>query len=151
MYCSHCGSLGGNDLNYCKNCGMRNDRNPLIVGNSSSRPLMFSATAIGMVGLIGFFPVLKELLHSGVDPTVMVILLIAYLATVFLMFSVLVGHVWKNSGDIRIKGGLQAEQDTTQQYLRPITTAQLEEPRDFPGSVTEHTTRTLDEVPIRQR
>src|SRR3954453_22318309 len=105
MYCSHCGSLGGNDLNYCKNCGVRNDRNPLVVGNSSSRPLMIGASAIGMVGLIGFVAVLRELLHHGVDPTVMVILLVAYLATVFLMFSVLVGHVWKNSGDIRIKGG----------------------------------------------
>ena len=151
MYCSHCGSLGGNDLNYCKNCGVRNDRNPLVIGNSASRPFALGASAIGMVGLVGFFPVLRELLHSGVEPAVMVVLLVAYLATVFLMFSVLVGHIWKNSGDIRVKGGRQPEQDTAQQYLRPATTAQLKEPRDSPGSVTEHTTRTLDEIPVRQR
>jgi len=150
MYCSHCGSLSGGDLNYCKNCGARNDRNPLVVGNSASRPFMFGATAIGMLGLIGFFPILRELLHSPVDPAVMVILLVAYLATVFLMFSVLVGHVWKNSGDIRIKGS-QGQPERDKQYLRPATTAQLEEPHEMPASVTEHTTRTLDEVPLRQR
>jgi hypothetical protein len=111
---------------------------------------MFGATAIGMLGLIGFFPILRELLHSPVDPTVMVVLLVAYLATVFLMFSVLVGHVWKNSGDIRIKGS-QPQPERDKQYLRPVTTAQLEEPHEMPASVTEHTTRTLDEVSLRQR
>jgi len=150
MYCSHCGSLSGGDLNYCKNCGARNDRNPLVIGNAASRPFMFGATAIGMLGLVGFFPILRELLHSPVDPAVMVVLLVAYLATVFLMFSVLVGHVWKNSGDIRIKNS-QRQPDPEKQYLRPVTTAQLEERHEMPASVTEHTTRTLDEVPVRQR
>jgi len=149
MYCSHCGSLSAGNLNYCNNCGARNERNPLVIGNSASRPFAFGAAVIGMVGLVGFFPVLRELLHSGVDPLVMIVLLIAYLATVLLMFAVLVGHVWKNSGDIRVKAP-QSDQDGQDRYLRPITTAQLEEPHDAPASVTEHTTRTLDEVPLRR-
>jgi hypothetical protein len=60
--------------------------------------------------------------------------------------------MWKNSGDIRIK---QQEQNIPDDYLspaslRPITTAQLEEPRQPFASVTEHTTRTLDEVSVRR-
>jgi hypothetical protein len=151
MYCSHCGSQTAENLNYCKNCGQRNERNSLVVGNSSSRPFAFGATAIGMVGLAGFFPVLRELLHNSVDPIVMVILLIAYLATVIVMFSILVGHIWKNSGDIRIKHNDNHDSSDVNAYLRPANTAQLREPRDMPASITEHTTRTLDEVPFRER
>jgi hypothetical protein len=151
MYCSHCGSQTAENLNYCKNCGQRNERNSLVIGNSSSRPFAMGATAIGVVGLVGFFPVLRELLHNSVDPTVMVILLVAYLATVFLMFSVLVGHIWKSSGDIRIKQNEGHDVPDANAYLRPASTAQLHEPRDMPASVTEHTTRTLDEVPFRKR
>jgi hypothetical protein len=150
MYCSHCGSLTASDLNFCKNCGKRNERNPLIVGNSSSRYFAFGAAMLGMVGIGGFFPILRELLRNQVDPIVMVILLIAYLITVMVLFSVMVGHVWKKSGDIRIKGSDQIS-DERMFYSRPVTTAQLPEPMDRPASVTEHTTRTLDEIPLRER
>jgi hypothetical protein len=40
-----------------------------------------------------------------------------------------------------------AEPSSEPAYLRPVTTAQLEEFRE-PASVTDHTTRTLDEAPI---
>ncbi|HEY2847650.1 MAG TPA: hypothetical protein VGI80_07515, partial [Pyrinomonadaceae bacterium] len=95
MYCAHCGSLAADNLNFCKNCGSRHERNPLIVGNNSSRGFAFGAAMLGTVGIVGFFPVLRELLRNQVDPTVMVILLVAYLVTVLAMFSILVGHVWK--------------------------------------------------------
>ena len=150
MYCSHCGSLAADNLNYCKNCGKRNEQNRLPVGNSSSRGLSYGAVAIGTIGLAFFFPVLRELLRSGVDPTVMVILLVAYLATVLAMFSILVGHVWKNAGDIRIKGAEQRTPDP-EPYFRAVNTAQLPGPTEMPASVTEHTTRTLDEVRLRER
>ena len=35
-----------------------------------------------------------------------------------------------------------------QAYLKPVTTAQLPEPTERPASVTEHTTRTLDQVTL---
>ena len=78
MYCSHCGSQTDGNLNYCKNCGQRNERNPLIIRNSSSRPLSVGAAAIGCVGLIGFLPIMRELLRSPVPPGVMVVLLIGW-------------------------------------------------------------------------
>jgi hypothetical protein len=35
-------------------------------------------------------------------------------------------------------------------YLTPVTTAQLKEGFDEPASVTDHTTRMLDEIPTRK-
>jgi hypothetical protein len=148
MYCANCGSSMPESLNYCKNCGARNERNALIVSNSSGRPLGIAAVVIGGFGLFGFYPVLRELLHSPLDPAVIVILMVAYLAAVVLMFSILVGHIWKNAGDIRIKGAERADTYQPPASFRAVNTAQLEEPREMPLSVTDHTTRTLDEVPI---
>jgi hypothetical protein len=36
-------------------------------------------------------------------------------------------------------------------YIKPATTAQLPEPAQTPASVTDNTTRTLDEVTVGQR
>ncbi len=134
-------------LNYCKNCGARNERNALIVSNNSARPLGLAAVLIGGFGLFGFFFVLRELLRNPLDPALIVVLMVAYLAAVVLMFSILVGHIWKNSGDIRIKGAERAHEDGPALF-RGINTEQLEEPREMPVSVTEHTTRTLGHIPV---
>jgi len=80
----------------------------------------------------------------------MVIVLIAYLLTVFLMFAVLIGHVWKRSGDFRIRGSERAEDQpySEPRSFRGVNTAQLEPAMDRPASVTEHTTRTLEDAPF---
>lgn len=136
------------DLNYCKNCGARNERHSLIVRNSSSGLMGVGAIFIGIVGLISFYPILRELLARDVNPVAMVFIMITFVIAVLAMFSILVGHTWKNSGDIRIKGG-----EGRDAYLPPAPfsrthTARLNEARERPASVTENTTRTLDEVPI---
>ena len=150
MYCSSCGKSIQENLNYCNNCGARNDKNPIVVGNSSSRMLGIAAAFIGMVGLVGFVEVLKTLLRSPLDTWAIIAILVAYLTTVFLMFAVLIGHVWKHSGDIRIKSKDRESKDSVPNKFRSVTTAQLPEPAGFPASVTEHTTRTLDNVPLKR-
>ena len=102
MYCSSCGRSLTENLNYCNNCGARNEKNAAVVGNSSSKILGIAGAFIGMVGLVGFVEVLKILLRSPLDTWAIVVILIAYLVVVFSMFAVLIGHVWKHSGDIRI-------------------------------------------------
>ena len=151
MYCSTCGKSIQENLNYCNNCGARNEKNPLVVGNSSSKILGIAAAFIGMVGLVGFVEVLKTLLRSSLETPAIVVILVAYLVVVFLMFAVLIGHVWKHSGDIRIKAKGRTDEYDAPGAFRGINTAQLQEPRDFPASVTEHTTRTLDKVPVTER
>jgi hypothetical protein len=134
-------------LNYCKNCGARNERNAPVAGNSSARPMAFVAMMIGMIGLFGFYWILRELLRSPLDPMVVVILMIVYTVAVLAMFSIPIG-VWRRTADIRIKGSDRPDAYHPTASFRAVNTAQLEEPREMPASVTEHTTRTLDQVPI---
>ena len=103
-----------------------------------------------MVGLVGFVEVLKILLRSPLDTWAIIVVLIAYLVVVFSMFAVLIGHVWKHSGDIRIQSKERADEHIAPNAFRGVNTAQLHEPYDFPASVTEHTTRTLDNVPLKR-
>jgi len=149
MFCSNCGKTLNANLNYCNSCGTRVENKALIVRNSSSSMLGIGAVFIGIVGLICFVPLLQTLLRSTIETPATVVILIAYLVTVFLMFTVLVGHVWKSSGDIRIKGNRTSDGFGGHEAFRGINTAQLQEPMERPASVTEHTTRTLDKVSAR--
>jgi len=154
MYCSTCGNRVADHLNYCNTCGSRIESNALTVANASSRVFAASAGAIGVVGLICFVPLLQTLLVRGVDTVAVIVILLAYLLTLLIMFSVLVGHVWKHSGDIRIKTRDNEPDDryAPPRSFRRATTNQLEEATSQPvGSVTDQTTRTLDEVPILRR
>ncbi|MEP6945425.1 MAG: hypothetical protein ABJA02_05865 [Acidobacteriota bacterium] len=154
MYCSNCGQTLNGNLNYCNSCGTRVERSALVVSNSSQRPFAIAAIVIGGGGLFGFIPVLKILLESRLDQPAVLLLMIAYLVAVFLMFSVLIGHVWKNSGDIRIKNDKLRDEFAPahhQESFRPVNTAQLTGPRQQPASVTDHTTRTLDHIPAAKR
>lgn len=149
MYCSSCGKSISGNLNYCNSCGARNEKSPLVVTNSSSKIMGFTAPVVGLVGLLGFVEILKTLLNSRLESPAIIIILVAYLATVFLMFAVLLGHVWKRSGDIRIRSNDREDEYRTPDGFRGVNTAQLEEPRQPAMSVTENTTRTLDKVPLK--
>lgn len=148
MYCSNCGqSLNGN-LNYCNSCGTRVERSAVVVTNSSSKPFAIAAMIIGGGGLFAFIPLLQELLRSRLDQSAVLLILAGYLITVFLMFTVLIGHVWKHSGDVRVKENRRDDDYAPPRSFRGVSTAQLNEPHQAPASVTDHTTRTLDHVPL---
>ena len=149
MYCSTCGKSLNDNLNYCNGCGARIEKNPLIVSNSASTQLAKPLAVIAIVGLAGFVGVLGVLLDNGrLDTAAVVLILIAYLVTLFLICAMIVGHMWKHSGDIRIKGAKRADETDAPGAFRRITTAQLQEHREPAMSVTEHTTRTLDKIPV---
>lgn len=146
MYCSTCGKSLNDNLNYCNGCGSRIEKNALVVSNAASPQFARAAGVIGLVGIVGAIFVLKLLLENHIDPPAIIVILGAYLLTVFLLFAVLVGHVWKHSGNIRIKGAKGSDDSNSQSTFRGVNTAQLEEYREPAMSVTEHTTRTLDKV-----
>ena len=154
MYCSTCGNKIAEHLNYCNGCGARIEKNPLVISNASSQYLGKGLAVTSMMGLLSFIAVLKIVLDSGsLDIPGKVLILIAYLITLFLICAMMIGHMWKNSGDIRIK---QHEPTMPDNYVSPasfrgVTTAQLEPAREPGISVTEHTTRTLDEVAIPRK
>jgi len=141
-------------LNYCNSCGARVEKNPLIVSNAASTYMPKALTLIGIFGFLGFVAVLKMLLDARyLDPAAMVLILLGYLATLFMICAVIVGHMWKHSGDIRVK---HHEPKPQTDYVSPVSfrgvnTAQLEEAREPGLSVTEHTTRTLEGVPLARK
>jgi hypothetical protein len=151
MYCSHCGSATGDDLNYCKNCGARNEKNALDGNHRVAGLAMSAAAVIGVSGLVGFFFVMRELLRSPAStPGGTFFILVAYLIALLVMFTIFI-RMAKTTGAVGSSSTKSSKAAATSPaYLRPITTAQLREPHEMPASVTEHTTRTLDEVPLRK-
>lgn len=99
-----------------------------------------------------FMLVIRALTRSDLPPGLIVPISFFYFASLFgICFMVL------RFGSKTLKGPKQEKVFDTGElappaYLSPVTTAQLEEARSFGiGSVTDRTTRTLDEVTIERR
>ena len=152
MFCSACGKEVNENLNFCNNCGARVGNGSLQVVNSSSPQFARSLGFIGGGGLVGFIVVLKILLDSNrLDVPAITFILFAYLVTLFLICAMIVGHIWKHSGNIKIKTNAPDKYAPPKQF-RAENTAQLEPPREpFIGSVTDNTTRTLDKVELKNQ
>jgi hypothetical protein len=148
MFCSTCGNSVNEKLNYCNNCGAKIGNNALQVTNAASPQLSRSVGFIGTAGLFGFIAVLRILLESRLDQPSVLLILIAYLVTLFLLCAMIVGHIWKRSGDFKIHSNLPSEDYTPPKQFRAGNTNQLEEHREPVGSVTDHTTRSFEKVPV---
>jgi hypothetical protein len=151
MYCSNCGKTLNANLNYCNSCGTRVEAAKPMIVKSGSPMLSIGGAFIGAIGLMAFFPILRELLRSQAETPTMIIIILAYLLTVFGMFGVLIWQGRRGSSEVLVKGNRTSEGFGGHEAFRGINTAQLPEPTSRPASVTEHTTRTLDEVPFRER
>jgi len=155
MYCSTCGQKIDEHLNYCNSCGARIEKNPLVISNAASSQLAKPLAITVMMGFVGFIAVLKIVLDNGrLDVPGMVLICLGYLTALTLISAMIIGHMWKTSGDIRIRSKKSAATDDgyhPPRSFREPNTNQLPEPSMTPiGSVTDSTTRTLDEV-IRDR
>ena len=152
MYCSACGNSLNENLNYCNICGAKIDKNALQARSAS--PVGILSIAVGFFGtggLFGFIVLLKILLDSRLDQAAVLMVLVAYLVTLFLICAVLVGQLWRFSGNPKTESNAEPEVYTPPKQMRTVNTNQLEEAREpFIGSVTENTTRTLDKVPAEK-
>jgi len=150
MYCSNCGNAVNEKLKYCNSCGERlvkekDDKNS-VPGKMLDNILttLFLVAMFGLGILVGLVAVL---LGNGVPKEAVTIIAVAYLAAVFGICFMLLGHV-KKLVDFKLSGFVQdSDQVAHPQLLKPKTTAQLDEYKQ-PASVTEHTTRTLDKVAV---
>jgi len=150
MYCSGCGTQLNAGLVYCSRCGRRVAED-IASGSWFATPI--SATAvIAAVGFFMFMLVIRALTRSDLPPGLIVPISFFYFASLFgICFMVL------RQGTRSVKQPEAARSFDTGElappaYLSPVTTAQLEEARSFGiGSVTDRTTRTLDEVTIERR
>ena len=153
MHCSNCGSKVDKKLRFCNNCGERLSKASEIDKDGMPGKMLdnilttiFLIVMFGMGILVGLVAVL---LGNGMRVEPLLIVVLAYLAVIFGICFTLLRQVPKLI-DARLRtteGYGQAEQPA---YLRPATTAQLEEFREPAMSVTDSTTRTLDNSPLRR-
>lgn len=152
MYCSGCGTQLNNGLIYCSRCGRRVAED-LAAASWASNPMAITAIIAG-AGFFVFVLVIRILTRSDLPPNLFVPISGFYFAALFgICFMVLrygsrVRDEAATAERVRETGELEVPS-----YLRPaVNTAQLEEARDFGiRSVTDATTRTLDEVTIERR
>ena len=148
MFCSGCGSQIQSGLNYCSRCGRRVAEDAKSVGNAWSSPLVIAGQTAG-VGFVGFIFILLILTRSPfISPNLLVPITFFYFAALFGICLMILRH----GAPVTTAEKLMIEEPGPPTYLRPVTTAQLEEGREFGiGSVTDATTRTLDEVGVRHK
>lgn len=146
MYCSTCGALINTELNYCNRCGARVDK---LATAEKSEALEYLSMATGFVGLGGLgltVGLIAILLNFSVVTEAVVILAIAFLATVFGMTFLMVRQISQMSN---VSQNPRKEPFENPRLNSPDI-AQLEESRQQPArSVTENTTRTLEKELIK--
>ncbi len=147
MFCVNCGSEIKTGLNYCNRCGARVGNND----NSIDRPLSISLSsslgAIGVFGLVGYIFVALIILKNGAEGSLIFVSLI-YFAALFGICFLILQQIKALPG--RSKDRFQDNNQSVE--LGRANTAQLDAPRQSPiSSVTDHTTRTLDEAAIERK
>ena len=146
MYCERCGKQIDDALNFCNSCGaqLKKEKDPAksVLANLTSA--LISVAVVGLGVLVGLVAIL---LNKMPQPELIVVFSFIYLAVLFSICFMILRQISKVI-DARVinKPSTDANVQPLVQ-LPPRTTAQLEEHRP-PASVTEHTTRTLDHVPI---
>lgn len=145
MFCAGCGSQIQSGLNYCSRCGRR-----VVEDASSSNPWsnpLFIAGAVAGIGFIAFVIIIRILTRAQTPPNYFAPIAFLYFAALFGICFMLIRHA---ASVAKITANSKLSEPAHREYLSPITTAQLEEAREFGmGSVTDVTTRTLDKIPIR--
>jgi hypothetical protein len=145
MYCANCGTLVNNKLNYCNGCGAKLAKPDAETDKTVSRSLAESLGYIGVFGLVGFIFVLVILVKNGIGGPDLMGILFLYLAAVFGVCFLVLRQI-KNFTNAPVAPPPNFSNTQPLNQLGAPNTAQLEEPKQPPASVTDNTTRTLDEV-----
>ncbi len=146
MYCSSCGNEIKTELNYCNRCGARVDKIEKI-GDGSGAGYLSMATGFVTLGGLGLtVGLIAMLLKNNVDPTVIVILALAFLCAVFGISCLMIQQISRMT---KSASGEKTFEKTHPAQIGAVNTAQLEEYRQPAMSVTDTTTRTLDKDLVR--
>jgi hypothetical protein len=152
MYCSGCGTQLQSGLVYCSRCGRRVAEDNASA-NWAANPMTMTAIIAG-VGFFAFMLVIRALTRSDLPPNLFVPISFVYFGALFgICFMVLRYGSNLNKAELPAERPQETGGFESPAYLRPaVNTAQLEEARDLGiGSVTDRTTRTLDEVTIERK
>jgi hypothetical protein len=144
MFCSACGTQLQPGLIFCSRCGKRIADDGGARNKFRQTPIVAAGNTAG-VGFVAFIFVLLVLVKNGVVGNDLIPITFFYFAALFGLCFMFLRH---GKPDPMEKNEAASAEP---QFLKPVTTAQLPEPADRPASVTEHTTRTLQNVPLRER
>jgi hypothetical protein len=150
MYCSSCGTAVPQNLSYCGGCGTKvgspSPSRDSGLGGVSADGLIWAIVSVtlGMLALvIGLLAVMKKELGFGPE------LLIAFASAAFFVLLAIDGtFLWillGRPGRRRKTAELEPPKVPTTRSLEAARQQMLHEP---PPSVTEHTTRGFDPVPL---
>ena len=141
MFCSACGTEIQPGLSYCNRCGKRAGE----VSSFASRPRTPLAVAgnIAGVGFVSFIFVMLVLVLNGVLGSNLVGITFFYFLGLFSLCL-----IFLRQSRLESRSAPEVAIQESRPYIKPATTAQLPEPAERPASVTEHTTRTLDHLPL---
>lgn len=154
MYCSKCGSLINDKLNYCKSCGARIGKNDSDKGAPESI-LDNLLTALCFIAIFGFgilVGLVAVLLSSNLPHQVVLFVALGYLAALFGVCYMILSQVPKLiDAKLKSEKSEKSEKAEASLFVPPVqisapTTAQLEQYRGEPASVTEHTTRNFEKI-----
>jgi len=147
MYCSTCGTLLDTKLNYCNRCGARIEKLATAENTSSSQNLSIGLGFVGLGGLGLTVGLIAILLNKNVVIEAVVILAMLFLATIFGITFLMIRQLSRMKMPAT---GEQISEKPNLVQLGATNTAQLEEYRQPAQSVTENTTRTLEEVSLKR-
>lgn len=157
IFCPKCGNAVQDGLKFCNSCGNRLRRErPRDGGNNGSLLIVLGAATViavfGFGGLIGFIALL---LNNAVKEELVGLAIAMWLFVIVLLDVMLIRKASKlidaNVGDRGDDIEMPSDEKTSAPLLKRRSTAQLEEYREPASSVIEHTTRTLDKEPFRER
>ena len=153
MFCSRCGTSITEDLNFCSKCGERVSKTEVAEKESVQKNMMDSLSIVsifigagGMLFLIGLVAVL---LDKVVSMQTVAFICTVYIAAWFAIMYKLLRQISRLVDANLEERKLRPADNSPPLQFPAKTTAQLEAFRE-PASVTEPTTRTLDEVPIKR-
>ncbi len=149
MYCAVCGTLINAELNFCNRCGTKVSKIDLEIQKTVTENLSSALGYIGGFGFFGFIFVTLILVKNGVPAVALTAISLFYLAALFGVCYLIIQRTSSLSGNpAPAKNDFQDNFQPEQ--LNSVNTAQLEAPRQPAMSVTESTTRTLEEVSLRK-
>lgn len=149
MYCSKCGSVVNDKLNYCNSCGTKIARSE--TDEDSPKSILDNLlTALCFIAIFGFailVGLVAVLLDKSLPHQVVLFVALGYLAALFGICRMILSQVPKLiDAKLKIARDEKAETAQTPPVQIPApTTAQLEQYRE-PASVTENTTRNFEKV-----
>lgn len=151
MYCSACGSQIQTELNFCNRCGAKVSGGDTALQKSVADNLSSAIAYIGGFGLLAFIFVVYLVVRSGNEARILIPISFFYLAALFGICFMILRQISELTGKSHARPRESVHDTAEPPYLKPATTAQLGESTIEPASVTEATTRTLDEVLIERK